>query len=524
MERNKSIKYFIGVLALMVALIVPPMTLKATNGECKIGGVTYPSIHNALSDVLYGETATIDLLDNMDTSNINIGESKNITINTNGYSLKTQYLVTTDYAKLTINGNVETTDANVDNVSAYAHSNLTINGNLTTNASSSGWAIYANGGSTIKVTGATTGNGKGIAVLGGSTINVGSVTTKSYPLSVDSSTATVSGNIVAGPINSAYAIEVFSTSTVTVTGDIVITSDSKNIIGVSYSNLTVNGNISTIGDHNHIVVAYGTSKITINGNISATGVDNSGAETSDTAEITVNGEITGVGQYIWTGSIQHEKEPFPGITNKGGIDYYDYTNGSSSSHVYVAKDIIVPVDPLPVLDKYTELSFTYPKVDDAEYYQVYRSTSKTKGFKKVAELTGTTYYDYYLAAGTTYYYKVRSVKKVGKKLVYGKYTTPTPLKTTALPIVNTNVTATADSKAIKFHWDNNNNMSAIQIYYATTNTKKTKWAVMTVSASDFTLRKLTGNKKYYYKVRYIYYSGNTCYSGFSAVKEVTTGN
>jgi len=174
-----------------------------------------------------------------------------------------------------------------------------------------------------------------------------------------------------------------------------------------------------------------------------------------------------------------------------------------------------------VIDAYTNKTIEYDAIADYEYYQIYRSTKKTIGFKLVGTTTATKFTDYYLAPGTTYYYKVRAVKVVNKKNVYSAYSPLITTSTTKLPIPN-DVTVTGETGSLKVKWDNNHDMLAIQVYYATTNTSRTKWAVMTVSAEEFKIMKLPANKKYFYKTRYVYYNGNISYSAFSTVKDVTT--
>ncbi|MDO5293234.1 MAG: right-handed parallel beta-helix repeat-containing protein [bacterium] len=67
------------------------------------------------------------------------------------------------------------------------------------------------------------------------------------------------------------------------------------------------------------------------------------------------------------------------------------------------------------------INVSIKKQADATSYEVYRSTNKTKGFKKIATVKTTTYKNTKLAAGKNYYYKVRSVKKVGNVTVYSEY-------------------------------------------------------------------------------------------------------
>ena len=55
---------------------------------------------------------------------------------------------------------------------------------------------------------------------------------------------------------------------------------------------------------------------------------------------------------------------------------------------------------------------TWSAVTNASKYEVYRATSKTGTYTKVATTTAKNYTDKTAKAGTTYYYKVKAVSKV----------------------------------------------------------------------------------------------------------------
>ncbi len=54
-------------------------------------------------------------------------------------------------------------------------------------------------------------------------------------------------------------------------------------------------------------------------------------------------------------------------------------------------------------------TITISKASNAKYYEIYRSTNKSKGFKKVATVKSTKYVNKKLTSKKTYYYKVRAV-------------------------------------------------------------------------------------------------------------------
>ncbi|GEM_PF-3379537 len=66
----------------------------------------------------------------------------------------------------------------------------------------------------------------------------------------------------------------------------------------------------------------------------------------------------------------------------------------------------------------TKVKVSINKVSGAQRYKVYRSTKKTVGFKQVKLTSSRSYTDTKLKKNTTYYYKVRAMRKDGKVWVY----------------------------------------------------------------------------------------------------------
>ncbi|MBQ4531567.1 MAG: fibronectin type III domain-containing protein [Lachnospiraceae bacterium] len=72
----------------------------------------------------------------------------------------------------------------------------------------------------------------------------------------------------------------------------------------------------------------------------------------------------------------------------------------------------------------SSIKINWDKVEDADYYEVYRATSKNGKYKKVKTVTSSsknTYVNENLKTGKKYYYKIRTYKKVNGKKVYGEY-------------------------------------------------------------------------------------------------------
>ena len=73
---------------------------------------------------------------------------------------------------------------------------------------------------------------------------------------------------------------------------------------------------------------------------------------------------------------------------------------------------------------YDKLRLSWEPLSGVDGYQIYRATSKSGKYAKIATLKGAssaTYTDTGRTCGTRYYYKLRAYKKIGGKTVYSKY-------------------------------------------------------------------------------------------------------
>ena len=73
---------------------------------------------------------------------------------------------------------------------------------------------------------------------------------------------------------------------------------------------------------------------------------------------------------------------------------------------------------------YDKLRISWEPMSGVDGYQIYRATSKSGKYAKIATVKGAssaTYTDTGRTCGTRYYYKLRAYKKIGGKTVYSKY-------------------------------------------------------------------------------------------------------
>ena len=75
---------------------------------------------------------------------------------------------------------------------------------------------------------------------------------------------------------------------------------------------------------------------------------------------------------------------------------------------------------------YDKLRLSWEPLSGVDGYQIYRATSKSGKYAKIATVKGAasaSYTDTGRTCGTRYYYKLRAYKKIGRKTVYSKYST-----------------------------------------------------------------------------------------------------
>ncbi len=199
---------------------------------------------------------------------------------------------------------------------------------------------------------------------------------------------------------------------------------------------------------------------------------------------------------------------------------YVYYNGSTSYGPFTTIQSVKTTAsgigaPIP-FDGYTSALPNWAP-EPADYFQVYRSTKKNSGFKLVGTTTDPEYYDYFLKANTTYYYRVRTVTKVGGKLRYGKFKTysytTNPLPQPTDVVITKNIFALTQT----FTWVNASNYTGVQVYYSTSLGKKAKWKAISFRQSPFDLAYLSPGTTYYIKYRYIYSGGSVNYGPFSDI-------
>lgn len=171
---------------------------------------------------------------------------------------------------------------------------------------------------------------------------------------------------------------------------------------------------------------------------------------------------------------------------------------------------------------YNKVTLTWSGVDGATGYRVYRSTSKTSGFKKIKSITSSskvTYTNSNISCGTTYYYKVRAYRLVDGNYYFGAYSPVVSAK--AKPATPASFKAGKSTrKKVKVSWKAVTGASGYRIYRSTSRTGGfSRIKTVKSGASTSYVKKTKRNKTYYYKMRaYTTVNGKKVWGAYTTVK------
>ena len=116
----------------------------------------------------------------------------------------------------------------------------------------------------------------------------------------------------------------------------------------------------------------------------------------------------------------------PGISEKVDLNYkignWTYAGYSSAKKTVVVKPKATTIKSLKKSGK-KAVKITYKKVSGVSGYQIYMSTKKKSGYKKIVTLSSkkSSYTKGKLKKGKKYYFKVRTMKKVSGKYRYSSF-------------------------------------------------------------------------------------------------------
>lgn len=179
--------------------------------------------------------------------------------------------------------------------------------------------------------------------------------------------------------------------------------------------------------------------------------------------------------------------------------------------------------PLSPIVKYSStassVTLSWNKVSGATGYDVYVSTKKDSGYKKVGTTTSRSFKYTGMTAGKIYYFRVKAYKKAYDQ----KFTsTSTTIKTVTKPS-NPVLSYSTSTSSVKISWNKVSGATGYQVYMATSeNGTYTKLATLSSSATSYTKKGLKVGTYYYFKVRAIKdVDTDRTYGGFTKIKTST---
>ncbi|MHB1454767.1 MAG: Ig-like domain-containing protein [Saccharofermentanales bacterium] len=179
---------------------------------------------------------------------------------------------------------------------------------------------------------------------------------------------------------------------------------------------------------------------------------------------------------------------------------------SGTSKIYGSQTAAVsakPVIPVPTAFNATAVSYnsiklTWTAVAGANGYGIYRATSATGTYARIASAAANTYTNINLSTGTTYYYKVNAYRLVGTGYVYSGQTSA--ISKRAVPAIPSALkAASASYNSIKLTWTAVVGANGYGIYRATSATGTYTLLTNTASAT-YTNSCLATGTTYYYKI------------------------
>ena len=195
----------------------------------------------------------------------------------------------------------------------------------------------------------------------------------------------------------------------------------------------------------------------------------------------------------------------------------DTTISSNDSNVVSAKPTLSKPTDVKITKTYHTATLTWKKVTGATHYRIYRATSKSGKYTRVATVgTNTTKYtNRGLITNTTYYYKIIPIRRVDTTI----YTGTTSSIVSTKPTLSTPSIKSLSSgrTSVKLTWNKVSGASGYAVYRSTSkNGNYTRVGFTT--KTTMTNTKLKSKKTYYYKIRaYRTIDGTKHYSSYSSV-------
>jgi fibronectin type 3 domain-containing protein/putative cell wall-binding protein len=153
------------------------------------------------------------------------------------------------------------------------------------------------------------------------------------------------------------------------------------------------------------------------------------------------------------------------------------------------------------------------KVDNAQKFEVYRASSETGEYTKIATTDTNTYTDTKVATGNAYYYKVKAIIEASEEF-NSEFSNVVSTKLALAAPVATGTKV--DGRNIVISWDKVENAQKYEVYYADSS-DGAYVKVGDTNTTSYTHTGAVGGKVYYYKIKAINETSADLSSAFSNV-------
>ncbi|MFZ5973781.1 MAG: fibronectin type III domain-containing protein [Bacillota bacterium] len=202
-------------------------------------------------------------------------------------------------------------------------------------------------------------------------------------------------------------------------------------------------------------------------------------------------------------------------TSSGGTIVY---SGFSS----VVSRKLVPGTPISVkasIASITSIKISWAASSLATGYQVWRSTSESGAYTRVASTSATSFTNTGLTAGQRYYYKVRAYAGAGGVTAYSAFSSVVSANL-VLGTPQSVKASRASYAGVKISWGAVSLATGYQVYRSTSESG-TYARVASTASTSYVDNGVTAGNRYYYKVRaYAPAGSTTVYSAFSSAVSV----
>lgn len=193
--------------------------------------------------------------------------------------------------------------------------------------------------------------------------------------------------------------------------------------------------------------------------------------------------------------------------NESGLSNYSSIVYAKTSALTIPPDIPTNLHADDI--GYNSIYLAWDPAVNATAYYLYRATSSTGTYTKIATVKETSYTDINLTADKTYYYKVKAYNSYGLSDYSGK---AYAAASAAMPDAPGNLDAVAKSySSIYLYWNAVDNATSYYVYRAASSSG-TYTKIATVNYESYIDTGLSPSTRYYYKVKAYNSSGTSDYS------------